>query len=188
MCPTHRLRCPAAGPSPDSQGRTKNQVLYTTHSPYFVNLQRFDEVRLVRRVTVEGAAVPPCRICSFSLDEAARELERINDVGAGTYTRDSVRARSLPVFTTTVNEGFFGDVVLVVEGMGDLGMFASLQQILGKNWGNYGIVIVPALGKENIDRPVIAFRGLEIPTYFVFDGDADCKPDNSQQTNGISEQ
>lgn len=167
---------------PDSQGRTKNQVLYTTHSPYLVDLQRFDEVRLVRRVTVEGAAVPSCRIRSFSLDDAARELERINDVDAGTFTRDSVRARSLPVFTTTVNEGFFGDVVLVVEGMGDLGMFASLQQILGKNWSNSSIVIVPALGKENIDRPVVAFRGLEIPTYFVFDGDADCKPDNRQQT------
>lgn len=167
---------------PDSSGRIRNQVLYTTHSPYLVDLQRFDEVRLVRRVTVVGEEVPLCRVRWFSLDNAARELERINDVAANTFTRDSVRARSFPVFTTTVNEGFFGDVVLVVEGMGDLGLFSRLQQIIGKNWVDRGIVIVPALGKENIDRPVIAFRGLEIPTFFVFDGDANCNARQREQT------
>ena len=31
--------------------------------------------------------------------------------------------------------------------------------------------MVPACGKENIDRPVTVFRGLGIPTYFIFDGD-----------------
>jgi len=31
---------------------------------------------------------------------------------------------------------------------------------------------VPAGGKNNIDRPTVIFRGLSIPTYFIFDADS----------------
>lgn len=41
-----------------------------------------------------------------------------------------------------------------------------------KNWSRLGIVIVPAGGKNNIDRPVVIFQGLSIPTYFIFDADS----------------
>jgi predicted ATP-dependent endonuclease of OLD family len=72
----------------------------------------------------------------------------------------------------TVNEGFFADAVVVVEGLTEFGVFWALQNIMGKSWDRRGIVVVPAEGKTKIDRPVVVFRGLEIPTYFVFDGDA----------------
>jgi predicted ATP-dependent endonuclease of OLD family len=74
--------------------------------------------------------------------------------------------------TTSVNEGFFADAVVVVEGLTELGLLWALQEQMEKNWDRRGIVVVPAEGKTKIDRPVVVFRGLEIPTYFVFDGDS----------------
>lgn len=71
-----------------------------------------------------------------------------------------------------VNEGFFADVVVVVEGMTEIGILWKMQEILEADWVRKGIVIVPANGKNNIDRPVVIFRGFSIPTYFIFDGDA----------------
>ena len=73
---------------------------------------------------------------------------------------------------TIVNEGFFADVVVVVEGLSEVGTLWKLQEIMKKNWSELGIVVVPAGGSNNIDRPTVIFRGLSIPTYFIFDADS----------------
>lgn len=156
---------------PKEPGDPRNQFVYATHSPYFVDLHRFDQVRIARKQKVDGLAAPPCVIGQYSLDQAAEELARIADGDAAKFTRDSFRARALPIMTTAVNEGFFSNAVVVVEGLSDLGVLWTLQAILGKKWDSRGIVVVAANGKENIDRPVVVFRGLKIPTYFVFDAD-----------------
>lgn len=158
--------------SPPELGQPRNQIIYATHSAYFVDLHRFDKVRIARRVRSEDKPAPTCRVSSYTLAEASREMARITGCDPAEFTSDSFRARSLPIFTPVVNEGFFADSVLVVEGLADLGAFSQLQLIRGKKWHDLGIVVVSANGKENVDRPVIVFRGLGIPTYFVFDGDA----------------
>lgn len=88
------------------------------------------------------------------------------------FTRDSFRARAMPVMNTIVNEGFFADVVVVVEGLSEVGTLWKLQEIKKKDWSQLGIVVVPAGGKNNIDRPTVIFRGLSIPTFFIFDADS----------------
>jgi len=88
------------------------------------------------------------------------------------FTRDSFRARAMPVMNTIVSEGFFADVVVVVEGLSKVGTLWKIQEIMKKNWSQLGVVVVPAGGKNNIDRPTVIFRGLSIPTYFVFDADS----------------
>jgi len=87
-------------------------------------------------------------------------------------TENTSRARTLPLMDTIVNEGFFADAVVVVEGFSDMGILWAMQDILEKDWTSLGIAIVPARGKNNIDRPVIIFEGFSIPTYFIFDGDS----------------
>lgn len=73
---------------------------------------------------------------------------------------------------TIANEGFFADAVVVVEGFGDMGALWAMQDVMGKNWSSLGVAIIPARGKNNIDRPVVIFRGFSIPTYFIFDADS----------------
>jgi putative ATP-dependent endonuclease of the OLD family len=88
------------------------------------------------------------------------------------FTPDSFRVRAYPVMTPIVSEGFFANAVVVVEGMCEAGALWKIAEMLHQQWIRRGVALVPANGKTNIDRPVVIFRGLKIPTYFVFDGDA----------------
>ena len=151
---------------------TSNQIIYTSHSPYFLDLHRFDKIRIVRKVSSSDSPVPQSVVTSFSLKQAAEELAKISNANPGDFTRDSFKARAMSVMNTVVNEGFFADVVVVVEGQSEVCTLWKIQEILKKDWSQCGIVVVPAGGKNNIDRPVVIFRGLSIPTYFIFDADS----------------
>jgi len=158
--------------APKGEDQPRNQIIYATHSPYFVDLHRFDQVRLVRKPKVDGLPAPCCVVRQYSLDQAAKALAAITGRDPKDFTRDSFRARALPVMTIAVNEGFFASTVVVVEGLSDVGVLWKLQEVMKQNWHARGIAVVPAIGKENLDRPVVVFRGLAIPTYFIFDGDS----------------
>lgn len=161
-----------------------NQILYTSHSPYFVDLHRFDQIRMVRKVPSPDSVTPQSVVNYYRLDEAAKEMARICDErDTSCFTRKSFKARAMSVMSTIVNEGFFADVVVAVEGLSDVGILWKLQEIMKKNWSKLGIVIVPAGGKNNIDRPVVIFRGFSISTYFIFDADARLKGKGKKETD-----
>ncbi len=160
---------------------SRNQILYATHSPYFVDLNRFDQIRCVRKVESDDSDTKHSLASQFSLKEASIQLAQISDIDVKSVTEESFKARAVPVMNIVVNEGFFADKVLVVEGLSDAGLFWKLQEILKANWEEKGIVVIPANGKNNIDRPVIIFRGMSIPTYFVFDGDANINASSKEE-------
>ncbi len=149
-----------------------NQIMYTSHSPYFVDLRYFDQIRMVRKEPSPDSPVPQSVVRRFSLNEATSEMAKVCNRNSSNFTRDGFMARAMSVMNTVVNEGYFADVVVVVEGLSDVGALWKLQEIMNKNWSGLGIAIVPAGGKNNIDRPTVIFRGLSIPTYFIFDADA----------------
>jgi len=152
--------------------KNKNQIMYASHSPYFVDLYRFDQVRMVRKVSSPDSEILQSIVTRFSLDQAAAEMAKVCSVDASCFTRDSFRARAMSVMSTIVNEGFFADVVVVVEGPSEVGVLWKLQEIMKKDWSKLGIAVVPAGGKNNIDRPIVIFRGFSIPVYFIFDADS----------------
>jgi predicted ATP-dependent endonuclease of OLD family len=152
-----------------------NQIIYTSHSPYFIDLHHFDQIRMVRKIPSPDSLAPQSVVVRFSLEHAKEKIAKICNVDTDDFTRDSFRARAIPIMNTIVSEGFFTDVVVVVEGLSEVGILWKLQEIMKKNWSKLGIVIVPAGGKNNIDRPVVIFQGLSIPTYFIFDADSHLK-------------
>lgn len=152
-----------------------NQIIYTSHSPYFIDLHHFDQIRMVRKMPSPDSLAPQSVITRFSLEHAKEKIAKVCNVDPDDFTRDSFRARAIPIMNTIVSEGFFTDVVVVVEGLSEVGILWKLQEIMKKNWSRLGIVIVPAGGKNNIDRPVVIFQGLSIPTYFIFDADSHLK-------------
>ena len=149
-----------------------NQIIYTSHSPYFVDLHRFDKIRMVRKSASPDSSALQTVVSSYSLNLAAKELARVCNEDSSRFTRDTFKVRAMSVMNTIVNEGFFADVVVVVEGTTEVCILWKLQEILKKEWFKLGIVVVPAGGKNNLDRPIVVFRGLGIPTYFIFDADA----------------
>jgi putative ATP-dependent endonuclease of OLD family len=150
----------------------KNQILYATHSPFFIDLYKFDQIRLINKQKTTDSECANSLVTQFSLEQLAKELSKISDLDGKLFTKDSVRARSLPLMDTIANEGFFADAVVVIEGFGDMGALWAMQDVMGKNWSSLGVAIIPARGKNNIDRPVVIFRGFSIPTYFIFDADS----------------
>jgi len=147
------------------------QILLATHSPYFISMDRFDRVRLARKIPAEGYKPLQCQISEYSLQKAAERLAQITQSNPAEFTPESFSARAAPIMTSMVNEGFFADLVVVVEGVSDAAILWAMQEIQEKQWDGHGIAVVPAGGKNNIDRPVVVFSGLGIPVYFVFDGD-----------------
>lgn len=159
----------------------RNQILYTTHSPYFVDLGRFDQLRIVRKVR-ESHDEPPCTSAScFTLKAASEEIARLAGKPSDSYTAESFRARAHPVMTLTVNEGFFADVVVLVEGNTEAAALVAVAEIVGSDWLSKGIAVIPVEGKTKLDRPAIVFRGLGIPTYIVFDADRKHKGSKKEQ-------
>lgn len=149
----------------------RNQVIYTTHSPYFVSLDRFEQIRLARKGRPNPALPPATEITSFTLSDAARRMAEITGSAEAEFTADRFRARANPIMTVMMSEGFFANAVAIVEGQTEAGMIWKLSELLNQDWTRRGIVVIPAGGKDALDKPVTIFGGLRIPTYFVFDAD-----------------
>ena len=153
------------------------QVLYATHSPLFVGIDRFDLTRVVRKL--EGEAGRPRRsvVSRTTLDAVAADLwEACNrqDAASNTvaqFTGEGLRARLQPIMTPWMAEGFFADAVVLVEGESDLAALRGAASVLELDLDGLGIAVIPAMGKSNIDRPALIFRALGIPVYIVWDGD-----------------
>ena len=77
-----------------------------------------------------------------------------------------------------MSEGFFADVVVLVEGEDDRAAILGVARALNVDLESSGISVIPCGGKTNIDRPLIIFRQLGIPVYAVWDGDGGDKDAN----------
>ena len=68
--------------------------------------------------------------------------------------------------TPWMNEGFFADVAVLVEGEDDraaiLGTAMSLDFDLDRN----GIAVIPCMGKNNLDRPMLIFKNSRYPCLY----------------------
>ena len=159
---------------------SRAQVIYTTHSPYFVGLDRFDNLRLCRKIKRNGE-IPFTEIVWNDLTSAESRYETI--CGRTTNTSncpESFKIKSANVMNTEINEGFFADLVVLVEGPSDLGVLWKVQEKLSKNWDKYSISVIAAENKENIIRIKIVFDGLKIPSYVVFDKDEQATRSNQR--------
>lgn len=157
----------------------RNQIAYTTHSPYFVDLERFDHIRIMRKLKLDQSEPPCTHVARYSLQSAAQRMAEITGSVSENFTAESFRSRAYSVMTQTVNEGFFADGVVLVEGDTEAAALVAVAEQLGKDWLSKGVAIVPVGGKTKIDRAVVVFSGLGIPTYIIFD--ADCRHRGKQR-------
>ena len=156
------------------------QVLYSTHSPLFVDISHFDDVRMLRKEQAAGGGPKYTRVVCSTLDEVACELGRAHSAPEGKWTADSLKPRLQTLMTPWVKEGFFADVAVLVEGEEDRAAVMAVGEVLGKNLESLGISVIPCGGKTCLDRPLVIFRQLGIRTYVLWDNDRgkkDAKPE-----------
>lgn len=149
----------------------KTQVIYSTHSPLFVGLDRFEQIRLLRKADDAAGKPRVTKAVKAELDAVAEELWVAGRQQGSKYTGDTLRPRLQAVMTPWVNEGFFADVAVLVEGEDDRAAILGVAVSMGHNFDSDGISVIPCIGKNNLDRPLVIFRRLGIPVYVVWDGD-----------------
>ena len=132
------------------------QVLLATHSPYFLRPAQFESLR---RVCLVGGQSSVDRTSVADVAIAA-------GVGEGAVLK--IIQKRLP---TAFSEGFFSDVVVLVEGDTDQAVLEALGEKLGTPFDSEGISVLEVSSKESLSIPFALLRGLNIPTYVVFDSD-----------------
>ena len=151
----------------------KMQVIYSTHSPHFVGIDRINQIRLLRKIAGSARKPKVVEISSTSLQAVAGELSRIHDLSNSTAA--TLRPRLQSIMNPWMNEGFFSDAIVLVEGESDRAAIIGTAKSMGHMLESLGISIIPCHGKTNLDRPAIIFRKFGIPIYVIWDGDKDRK-------------
>lgn len=145
------------------------QVIVTTHSPYFVSGRGFESMRIVRKGRADGIA----RVRQLTHTEVASRLA--DAMGEAPQTPTALMGAVEQIMQPSQNEMFFCNVPILVEGMEDIAFITTHLKLSGQ-WGHFrkaGCHFIVALGKTNLSRPLAIANGLGIPTYVIFDGDAD---------------
>ncbi len=163
----------------------KTQVIYSTHAPLFVGLDRFDQIRLLRKEDRETGKPKVTAVAKVALDKVAEDLWNLDGQRGDKYTAETLRARMQAVMTLWMNEGFFADVIALVEGEGDRAAILAVAESMGHQCESMGVCVVPCMGKNNLACPADVFMNLGIQTYLVWDNDKHVKNPNPKENKRL---
>ncbi len=159
----------AAGSIPGVAART--QVVYSTHSPLFVGLDRFNQLRLLRKIAASEGAPKATRLVRVVLEEIAEEIWESDGRPPAKYTGSGLRAHLQAVMTPSMSEGFFAEAVVLVEGERDRAAILGMARAMGTDLEGREYAVIACGGKGCIRNPLVIFRKLGIPVYAIWDSD-----------------
>ncbi len=137
-------------------GTDRVQLMVATHSPYFVAPRQFESLRRLRR-EASGIEVTRTTVKDVALVSGAKEA------GVSKFID-----RYLP---HDFSEGFFSDLVVLVEGQTDLAVIDPLAQMLGTPLDVSGASLFAVDSKTALKVPHHLLSELGVRTYVVVDGD-----------------
>jgi len=144
----------------------RDQVVYATQSSLFVDINYFDQICIMRRDKKDnGHESTPSQL---PISKFIEDLKARKEIEA---TEESIRERYAHAFNPMINEGFFGDSVIIVEGPSEQYALPIYADALGYNFDKNNVSVVHCHGKGQMDRLLRVFNGFDIPTYLWFDGD-----------------
>jgi energy-coupling factor transporter ATP-binding protein EcfA2 len=151
----------------------RTQVIYATHSPLFVGIDRFHQVRIFRKVDGDPDKPRLTAVRSVDGNAIARELwEATDPQPPDVFTWETLEPRLRSILTPFMGEGFFADVAVLVEGEDDRAAILGCAHLMGHDLESRGIAVIPCGGKSNLDRPLVIFRSFGIRCFVLWDGDA----------------
>jgi len=152
-------------------GRGQVQVVACTHSPLFLDVRTFDDIRVVRKRPVVGAP-PRTTVSHATLETVASRLEAAHDTDRP-FSAAGLRPGLVNLLNPYVAEAFFADFVVLAEGEEDKALLeAALMEDVGwTTLARWAVVVVPADGKKNLDKMQAILSELSVPYYTTFDRD-----------------
>jgi len=144
------------------------QILLTTHSPYFIDAEYFDGIKVFRNL--DGAAT----ISSSSFSEV---LKNYNAAFVKQPLRNEDQALTKLAIQTQpkFNEIFFAERVVVVEGISDLACIEAYMRLSGtrSDFQKSGSAIVVCEGKSSLALMILIMKSFNIPYHAIFDCDSE---------------
>lgn len=172
-----------------SENYGSKQIVYTTHSPLFVDLERFERIRKLDKIVMDSTQPKITRVNFTSFDKIVKLIEMAEGKEEGTFTVTGFKARIKAIMTPWMNEGFFADKIVLVEGIGDraaiLGLSDELKSSLDEDFEGNGISVIPCMGKNSLHQPYAIFSALNIPVYCIWDSDHGKYKNSAQQEKEI---
>lgn len=147
----------------------RDQVVYSTQSSLFVDIGSFEEVCIMRREKNEDGLWESNPNQLF-LSDLLEDLKARKGVDG---TEGGMRELYYNVFNPIINEGFFADKVVIVEGASEQYSLPIYADVLQYNLDRNNVSVVHGDGKGQMDRLLRIFNGFGIPTFLLFDGDKD---------------
>jgi putative ATP-dependent endonuclease of OLD family len=129
------------------------QVIYSTHSPIFADVNRFEALRVVRRSEGKTTVAFVSENDRKPLEEARKRFKLGNR------------------FDAARNEVVFASKALLTEGYGDRIAALLTAEKLGLDLDAEGVVVVDCGGKAGIELVVRVCRALRIPFVVLHDSD-----------------
>jgi predicted ATP-dependent endonuclease of OLD family len=154
-----------------------SQVLLTTHSPYFVSGDTFEEIRLIRKLPEEDRST----VCATTFEEYA------NRIAAATGKKPdrpaAIEAKLQAALRPEAAELFFANKLVLVEGIEDRA-YITTALILEGRWDTVrrrGLHILPADRKSNILQLLVIAGCFDISTFVIFDADGHVTKDEHRK-------
>lgn len=143
-----------------------DQIIYSTQSSLFVDISHFDEICIMRRGKIDEGF--KSNLKQLFINDLIDDLKARKNI---TASEDGIREQYAHVFNPMINEGFFADKVIIVEGPSELYSLPIYADCINFNFDKNNISVVHGDGKGQMDRLLRIFNGFEIPTFLIFDGD-----------------
>ncbi len=144
------------------------QIIITTHCPYFVSAKGFENVRMLRKRGDQRHTVVSAATYEKVVERLAQALE---DAPASPTT---LMAKVEQIMQPSQRELYFSKVPVLVEGTEDIAYISTHMQLTEK-WTRFrelGCHFVVCGGKSPMSRPLAIALQLGIPTFVIFDSDA----------------
>ncbi len=131
-------------------GAPNTQIILTTHSPYFLAMERFEDITIVRKKSVDTGLAAESAVYARTLEDVRKKWVHCCGKDDEDVTLASLVARLRRPFLMGASEGFFADAVVLVEGAGDASLLERLAEKLGAEWHAQSVSVVSVDGKPNV--------------------------------------
>ena len=159
-------------------------LVFATHSPYFVRLEDFPAIRILRKEGM-GTGIPRRSIGQTNLQNVAEELQGAHQP-AVPFTAEGLEARIHGILDSSIREGYFARRVVLCEGDEDIAFVYAACRLYDVDLDGRDVAVLSANGKDALDRTLVIFRQLGIPTYVLFDADsADARAQNAHANRAL---
>lgn len=141
------------------------QIVLTTHSPFFINLEFLDSIYLVKKTD-------QTEVFNVTANSLAKHCRSLGGESANEKT-------IIPFYsahsTPNILNGFFANKIVLVEGPTEEFSLPIYLETVGLNTLEKGIAIISVNGKGNLAKWKRFYSAYKIPTFVCFDNDGKSK-------------